>query len=78
MPTSHPARTHRFSRLIPILVCATVVAACSANEPGDQAVELTIDTPSASGEIDSLNWALPFGEPTSIDPALVGTTPRKL
>lgn len=72
MPTPHSARTHRFSRLIPILVCATVAVGCSANEPDDQAVELTIDTPSASGAIDTLNWALPFGEPTSIDPALVG------
>ncbi|MDT7845588.1 ABC transporter substrate-binding protein [Streptomyces justiciae] len=54
------------------------LAACSpgtgtggkAASPG--ALKLTSTTPAASGTLDEVTWNLPFGEPTTLDPAKVG------
>lgn len=33
---------------------------------------LVVTTPAPKGEVDRVTWALPYGEPTSLDPALAG------
>ncbi|WP_436529544.1 ABC transporter substrate-binding protein [Actinoplanes sp. HUAS TT8] len=35
-------------------------------------IELTETTPAATGDVDSVTWALPSGEPASLDPARTG------
>lgn len=67
------------SSKVPITASAIVIAAlaltsCSPRQvdpdepPG--AVELTPELPQATGDVDRVVWALPFGEPVSIDPTL--------
>ncbi|MEV6342691.1 ABC transporter substrate-binding protein [Actinoplanes sp. NPDC051851] len=58
------------------LAVSVVVSGCGGGS-GDQAaggtkIELTATTPAASGDVESVTWALPSGEPASLDPALTG------
>lgn len=53
------------------------LAGCSGGDGGGTGnkvtlTELKVTTAPATGTIDKLKWALPWGEPTSIDPAKVG------
>lgn len=59
-----------------------VAAGCGGGDSGDdakgapatKAAELTLTTPAATGTVDQVTWALPTGEPTTIDPAKTGDT----
>lgn len=58
---------------------AAMAAGCGGGDSGDdakgaptQAAKLTITTPAATGTVDQVTWALPYGEPTTIDPAKTG------
>ena len=50
------------------------VAACGSSSGGsaDTAIKLTATTPAASGDTSKVSWALPTGEPSSIDPVKTG------
>ncbi|MFI6517486.1 ABC transporter substrate-binding protein [Spirillospora sp. NPDC050679] len=53
----------------------TALALVACSPPGKQPAakaRLQTTTPPGSGTIDVLKWALPWGEPTSLDPAKVG------
>jgi peptide/nickel transport system substrate-binding protein len=58
------------------LVLGLTLTACSGGQPGGTAaaprIELTETTPAATGDIDRVTWALPSGEPVSLDPARTG------
>lgn len=57
-------------------VIAVAGAACgsskSGGKGGDSAVKLSVTSPAPSGDIAKVSWALPTGEPTSIDPVKTG------
>jgi peptide/nickel transport system substrate-binding protein len=59
-------------------VLALTLAACSSGSttatPSGTggAIELTTTTPAASADAESISWALPTGEPRSLDPAKTG------
>ncbi|MFD5625497.1 ABC transporter substrate-binding protein [Streptomyces sp. NPDC127072] len=56
-----------------VLLTAT---ACTSGSAGTSAApaapKLTSTTPVATGALDNVNWNLPMGEPTTLDPARVG------
>ncbi|MEU4563301.1 ABC transporter substrate-binding protein [Actinoplanes sp. NPDC023936] len=58
------------------LLLGLTLTACSgsgeAPSTGASAVELVETTPAATGEVDTVTWALPSGEPSSLDPARTG------
>lgn len=61
--------------LFGVVAASLVLAACSSGATRSSSsgeATLTVTTPAAPGAIDTLNVALPYGEPTSIDPAFVG------
>ncbi|MEU4245182.1 ABC transporter substrate-binding protein [Actinoplanes sp. NPDC026619] len=66
------------SGIFPSLLAATlIVAGCSSgggstSASAGEAITLTSTTPAATGDIDKVTWALPSGEPTSLDPAKTG------
>lgn len=56
------------------LALAVLVTACggpavNTGKPDDR---LSVDTPSAQGQLDTLKWGLPYGEPNTLDPSKVG------
>jgi peptide/nickel transport system substrate-binding protein len=58
---------------------AAVAAGCGGGSgdgakgaPTTEAARLTLTTPAATGTVDQVTWALPTGEPTTIDPAKTG------
>ncbi len=59
-------------------VLALTLAACSSGSTtatpsgSGEAIELTTTTPAASVDVESISWALPTGEPRSLDPAKTG------
>lgn len=77
-------RTRRNAALITAALCAAgAVAGCGGGDgkdggdgrDGDTAAgpgKLTVLTPPAKGEVDRVTWALPTGEPTTLDPARTG------
>lgn len=84
-PRRRPRSSGRLARgaaASSLLLAAATLAACGggSSTPGGgtadggtaAAVELTATTPAADGAIDQLVWALPYGEPTSLDPVKVG------
>ncbi|KUL42110.1 ABC transporter substrate-binding protein [Actinoplanes awajinensis] len=58
------------------VVLSVAVAGCGGGSGGGPAtaaaIELTETTPAATGDVDSVTWALPSGEPASLDPARTG------
>jgi peptide/nickel transport system substrate-binding protein len=54
-----------------LAVVAVLVAGCgsSSSDSDSSSSKLVDTTPPATGQIDSFTWALPYGEPTSLDPA---------
>ncbi|WP_327661112.1 MULTISPECIES: ABC transporter substrate-binding protein [unclassified Streptomyces] len=56
------------------LATALTLASCSSSGPtaAKNAIDLTTTTPAADGTVDHVNWNLPMGEPTTLDPAKVG------
>lgn len=59
------------------LLTAVASAACSSSNGGSNgdtftSADLHTTTARATGTVDTLKWALPWGEPTSLDPAKVG------
>ncbi|SHN20061.1 ABC transporter substrate-binding protein [Cryptosporangium aurantiacum] len=71
----------RLRRLLPavtsVLAVSLALTACdSGGSTGDGAADgkltLTESTPAAVGDVDSVTWALPYGEPRSLDPAKTG------
>ncbi|MDG9722849.1 ABC transporter substrate-binding protein [Streptomyces sp. DH41] len=52
------------------------VTACSGSTAGNgqtpKAGRLTTTTPPGSSQVDRVTWALPYGEPTTLDPAKIG------
>lgn len=72
-------RHHRTTALASMgLLATTAAAACtSAPAPGggdgtSRPPRLTTTTPAGTAEVDRVTWALPYGEPTTLDPAKVG------
>ncbi|GIM92183.1 ABC transporter substrate-binding protein [Paractinoplanes toevensis] len=60
-----------------MLALSLIVGGCggggsSQSATGTEAITLTSTTPAAAGDIDKVTWALPNGEPTSLDPAKTG------
>jgi peptide/nickel transport system substrate-binding protein len=72
--------THTYMRRAVVAIAvasatAMILSACSAERPGTSSngeFTLTTQTGPAKGKLDNVVWALPFGEPTSLDPMLVG------
>ncbi|MBB2944335.1 peptide/nickel transport system substrate-binding protein [Actinoplanes lutulentus] len=58
------------------LLLGLSLTACSgsaeAPATGAGAIELVETTPAATGDVDTVTWALPSGEPASLDPARTG------
>jgi peptide/nickel transport system substrate-binding protein len=57
------------------LMLGLALAACSGGQGAGQAaatIELVETTPAATGEVEKVTWALPSGEPASLDPARTG------
>jgi peptide/nickel transport system substrate-binding protein len=60
------------------LAMSVAVAGCGGSSGADgkpaagEKIELTGTTPAATGDVDSVTWALPAGEPASLDPARTG------
>ncbi|AXB42741.1 ABC transporter substrate-binding protein [Amycolatopsis albispora] len=68
-----PLRRKR--RAVPaVLIAALLATACGGGgSTGAQGpIDLTVRTPPAAGDIDRVRWALPQGEPTTIDPVKAG------
>ncbi|WP_329331247.1 ABC transporter substrate-binding protein [Streptomyces sp. NBC_00663] len=60
-----------FTALLALAACSSGMGTGGkAASPG--ALKLTSTTPAASGTLDEVTWNLPFGEPTTLDPAKVG------
>ncbi|WP_066948982.1 ABC transporter substrate-binding protein [Microtetraspora fusca] len=83
---THPRRRTAFTTGRPLLalaagVAASALAAACAAKPVAQASHddleksVTYTTPPGNGRLERLTWALPNGEPTSLDPALTGDYP---
>ncbi|BBH71433.1 ABC transporter substrate-binding protein [Actinoplanes sp. OR16] len=62
-----------FNRCALALLLGLSLAACSEEtSQADAAFDLVETTPAATGEVESVTWALPSGEPASLDPARTG------
>ncbi|MFF5081824.1 ABC transporter substrate-binding protein [Actinoplanes sp. NPDC000266] len=63
-------------RWIPASIAALCLAAggCGSSAPAgsDSKITLVETTPAAAGDVDRVTWALPSGEPASLDPAKTG------
>ncbi|MFF7329565.1 ABC transporter substrate-binding protein [Streptomyces sp. NPDC008150] len=56
-----------------VLLTATgCTSGSSGTSDAPAAPKLTTTTPAATGALDNVNWNLPMGEPTTLDPARVG------
>ncbi|MBP2329203.1 peptide/nickel transport system substrate-binding protein [Kibdelosporangium banguiense] len=68
------ARTVWTAGAIGVLVITSVTACgtSSGDGPTTTAISLTSTTPAATGAVDKVTWALPAGEPTTLDPAKAG------
>lgn len=64
--------------VLTVLTCIGLLAAtaCSGSTSGDgagsRAGRLTTTTAPGGSEVDRVTWALPYGEPTALDPAKIG------
>lgn len=65
---------HRKRRAAPIAVTVALLATgCGGGPTGGQgAISLTVQSPPAVGDVDKVSWALPQGEPATIDPVKSG------
>ncbi|MGW0561504.1 ABC transporter substrate-binding protein [Streptomyces sp. NPDC003016] len=55
-----------------LLATASCTSASGGGNGTPRKIRLTTTTPPGSGAVDRLTWALPYGEPTTLDPAKVG------
>ncbi|MET9514775.1 ABC transporter substrate-binding protein [Streptomyces sp. NPDC002994] len=64
--------------VLTVLMCVGLLAtaSCTSATSGDtgtpREIRLTTTTPPGSEVVDRVTWALPYGEPTTLDPAKVG------
>ncbi|MBT2489753.1 ABC transporter substrate-binding protein [Streptomyces sp. ISL-96] len=57
---------------VALLATASCTSATSGGTGTPREIRLTTTTPPGSGVVDRVTWALPYGEPTTLDPAKVG------
>ncbi|MET9319265.1 ABC transporter substrate-binding protein [Streptomyces sp. NPDC003038] len=55
-----------------LLAATSCTSAPSGGDGTSRATGLTTTTPPGPASVDSVTWALPYGEPTTLDPAKVG------
>ncbi|MEU6844663.1 ABC transporter substrate-binding protein [Streptomyces sp. NPDC046716] len=68
-----PRTTVRVAGALCFLLAATACTSGSGDAPtAPRAPKLTTTTPKAGGSVDQVDWNLPMGEPTTLDPAKVG------
>ncbi|WP_341996526.1 ABC transporter substrate-binding protein [Microbacterium sp. LWH7-1.2] len=67
---------HTYRAAVPIAILAVVLTGCTSSpqpSPTFTSTDLTVLTPEATGNVDSVTWGLSGNEPTTLDPILVGT-----
>src|SRR3954451_7752836 len=71
-------RSHRASLVVALTAAALTMAACTSSSSGGGAgpsgtpsggskAAVVLTSPKATGPIDTLDWDLPYGEPTTLD-----------
>ncbi|MFD4630406.1 ABC transporter substrate-binding protein [Streptomyces sp. NPDC058284] len=65
--TRHTLTALASAGLLAVTACTSSSGTGAAGKP-----RLTTTTPAGTGEVDRVTWALPYGEPTTLDPAKVG------
>ncbi|MFI0237597.1 ABC transporter substrate-binding protein [Streptomyces sp. NPDC016845] len=68
-----PRTTARIGGALCVLLTAAACTSGSGTAPtAPRAPQLSTTTPKATGPVDQVDWNLPMGEPTTLDPAKVG------